>query len=643
MPMSTIEVALLTVLVFCGSLGFGYLLVSATLESLVDDRRLLWVLALPGVVAYSVVLTLVHALSGGELWSRPPVVWALTAAVAVVLATMRYRRRHGGHGIRRSELAIVLAGVLGSAVWALPALNVVPLVVGGDHFHHMAWTNQLLNGEALPTGSLTGTLPNDYPWGFHGLSALLTAFLPTADPYLSLHPLQLLLPFGGVLGFFALGRQAFKDTVAGAASAVLGAASGGFGFLLRLRTGLVVRPRQPGKIDAFFGDYLQRRSYNLSFGNISPPFPRDVTFVLLPVVLWLLLVGIERDRRRNVVAAGVTLGVCGLIGGDVLITGMVVGTCTVLLAPGASPRLRTLAHYIFPALGVWSIWFVPIVIRYATLGGFRDLSSTPVDLSVAAVIGGWGVAFPLALVGLWAGRRSVKKPGVVVAGCLLSVPLMIILFPPALVPNDGFATLLRDHRYWPIVYAGLALFGGLGTSHLLALLKSRALQLATALVLLIIAVSSPVAASIGSLDRARRGAALIQDAMIGDPRALLSLIRGPVGIRRNIAVPRQMEDSAYSYTGYRLVHHFPHRLRFPGVFEHIPTEKQRKEAMRTLMSPLSPEEWLATARRFDLDLIVLPTALAGNPNLPPCEVVRPSSPEGAVVIFTADCSGFGPG
>jgi hypothetical protein len=640
MPNSTTQVALLAGLVFCGSLAFGYLLVSTTLHTLVGDRRLLWALALPGVTAYSVVLTLIHALSGGELFSRPPVVWALTAAVVGLLVTVRVRSRPVGHAFHRSELAVVLGGVLGSAVWALPALMLVPLAIGGDHVHHMAWTNQLLNGEALPTGSLTGNVPNDYPWGFHGLSALLTAFMPTAEAYLSLHPMQLLLPFGGVLGFFALGQQAFKNTVAGVASAVLGGASGGFGFLLRQRTGLVAHPRNSGEIDAFIGDYLQRRSYNLSFGNISPPFPRDLTFVLLPVLLWLLLVGIERGRRRNVVAAGVTLGICGLIGGDVLITGALVGSCAILLIPEASPRVKTLAYFLAPTLVVWGIWLIPMVIRYATLGGFRDLSWTPVNLPFEAVIGGWGLAFPLALAGLWAARASIKKPGVVLAGCLLFIPVIVIILPPALVPNEGFATLVRDHRYWPFVHAGLALFGGLGMSHLLALLTSRAVQIVAALVLLAIAVSSPVAASIGSLDRPPGAAALIHEAMVGDSRAVLSLIRGPVGTQRNMAVPREMEEPAYSYTGYRLVYYFPGRLRFPGIFDYIPTRQQRAEAMRTLMNPPSPQEWVATAEAYDLDLLVLPLSVAGNPNLPQCDVVRPSSPEGVAVIFTARCVGF---
>jgi hypothetical protein len=174
MPNSTTEVPLLAVAVTCGSLAFGYLLASTILESLVDDRWLLWALALPGLIVFSVVLTVVHALSGGELYSRPIAVWILTAATVVVLVIVRHRKRRSRPGPTRADLVAVLTGVVAIAVWSLPALDVIPLVVGrGDHLHHMAWTNQLLNGEPLPTGALTGTLPNDYPWRFHGLTALL--------------------------------------------------------------------------------------------------------------------------------------------------------------------------------------------------------------------------------------------------------------------------------------------------------------------------------------------------------------------------------------------------------------------------------------------------------------------------------------
>jgi hypothetical protein len=639
MPNSTTEVALLAVAVTCGSLAFGYLLASTIVESLVDDRWLLWALAFPGLIVFSVVLTVVHAVSGGELYSRPIAVWILTAATVVVLIIVRHRKRRSRPKPTRADLVAVLTGVVAIAVWALPALGVIPLVVGGDHFHHMAWTNQLLNGEPLPTGALTGTLPNDYPWGFHGLTALLTAFMPTKNPYLTLHPLQLLLPFGGALGFLALGTRAFRDINAGVAAAILGAASGGFGFLLRFRTGIVTHPRNPRQIEAFIGDYLQRRSYNLSFGNISPPFPRDVTYVLLPVFLWLLLSGIE-GRRRALVAAGVTLGVCGLMGGDVYIIGIVVGACAVLLAPGHRARWLSLVSFLVPALAVWALWLVPMAIHYVRLGGFRDLSSPPVNLPVDGVIGGWGLALPLGLVGLWAGRRSVKRPGMVLALCLLVVPLIVIVFPATLVSNKGFATLLRDHRYWPMVHAGLALLGGLGASFLLSALKRRDLQVAAALLLFVIAVSSPIAGSIGSVDHRRRGSELIREAMIGGPRVLFNLIRGPTGTQRNIAVPHEMEEYAYSYTGYRLVHYFPNRLRFPGIYESIPTRRSRKAAWRVLMNPRSPDAWLATAQEFDLDLLVIPTSLVGNPNLPSCEVLRPSSPEGLTVIFTRTCSGL---
>ena len=191
-----------------------------------------------------------------------------------------------------------------------------------------------------------------------------------------------------------------------------------------------------------------------------------------------------------------------------------------------------------------------------------------------------------------------------------------------------------------MVHAGLALLGGLGASFLLSALKRRDLQVAAALLLFVIAVSSPIAASIGSVGHRRRGSELIREAMIGGPRVLFNLIRGPTGTQRNIAVPHEMEEYAYSYTGYRLVHYFPNRLRFPGIYESIPTRRSRKAAWRVLMNPRSPDAWLATAQEFDLDLLVIPTSLVGNPNLPSCEVLRPSSPEGLTVIFTRTCAGL---
>jgi hypothetical protein len=84
----------------------------------------------------------------------------------------------------------------------------------------------------------------------------------------------------------------------------------------------------------------------------------------------------------------------------------------------------------------------------------------------------------------------------------------------------------------------------------------------------------------------------------------------------------------------------PNRLRFPRIYESIPTRRSRKAAMLVLMNPRSPEAWLATAQEFDVDLLVMPASLTGNPNLPSCEVLGPSSPEGLTVIFTGTCAGL---
>lgn len=451
--------------VVVGALLFlvGYLITGlfATRLELSAVTRL--ALAVPALLASVCVLAIAHIATGGEVLSRPVVVRVITGSVLVGGLVLMLRRRNEGGSLWRDGDVRVALGlvVVAVAVWCIPIFTNLPLSFLGDVKRHMAWAAQLSAGHTTPTGLITGEIPNYYPWLFHAFASFTSAFTPGGRVLHTLGPLQVLAVAGSVLAFFAAGRELFGSRIAAGASALFGAVSGGFGFLLTWSPTLVLDPRAQTEIARFQGDFMLRRSYNLSFHNLAPPLPRDYGFLLLVAMLLLLTIGMKRRSTTLFVSAGTTLGLIGLMTGESLIVGALFALIFIAVGPGIG-RVRAVIAIAAPALTLYAIWLLPVAINYTRLGGFAKTSGAPVTLPPLMILFSWGVAVPFVVIGVCAWHWWRSPEARVVLSFVTSSCIAIAAAGQAYRLDEGFTTLGRHHRYWPLVYVGVALVGALG-------------------------------------------------------------------------------------------------------------------------------------------------------------------------------------
>lgn len=230
---------------------------------------------------------------------------------------------------------------------------------------------------------------------------------------------------GSVLTLFALGRQ-MTGVSGGAAAALFGALSGGFGWLKARGAALVFDPRGGGGQAAtqYLGDLLYRRSYNSSFHNLVPVFPRDVAYVLLGGFLLLCFAGLadDRARARLLVGGGLLLGLIGLTGGESFVVGLA-AAIGIGLGQVRGRRLKTLACVVLPALVLSSLWLIPLAFNYVRFGGFVNTASPLVALDPLSVLGAWGIVAPFALLGVASARQAWGNPAVRAATTFLLISL----------------------------------------------------------------------------------------------------------------------------------------------------------------------------------------------------------------------------
>lgn len=614
-PPSTALVAGLEALVVAAALlGLGYLVVDALVGRRGLDEVERVGLSLGGLCLFCLLLMVVHMATSGWLFTQPLVVIGVTAASAAGMLWRRRRMRHG----RDSTHTVIAAGLVLAAlvVWGSPVFRMMPLTATADTQLHNGWIDQLLAGETTPGAALTGDIPNYYPWLFHSLGALTTTITPGQTPYHALAPLQFVQVAGGVLALFALGRALTRKAVTGMGAALLGALSGGFGFVLLSGLDVVVDPRAGEGAAAltYQGDLLYTRSYNVSFHNIAPPFPRDLAFALLATFVLVLALRARHGDRWLELAAGCALGLIGLTGGETFLVG---GLLAVLVVAFDAPkRVPAAARLLLPALAIYSLWFVPVAIGYARLDGFVSITHIiPVALPASAILVSWGLATPFALGWVIRGGRRVRTDRAPRLCFLFVVAAGVLLFVSTFIPmllGDAFDTLGRDHRYWPIFYLAVALLGALGFTSFIewARSRSRALAAASIAVASVIAWASPVVASLALPANVNRYPE-ITAAMTRSSDSLLYRLRaaGPGCV---VAAPQDIARVVFSYTGYRVVlwtgtWFGPNRarIRWAGIYEHITPEAQRiaDNKLLTTGDPSTPG-WTAAAARYGVDLVV---------------------------------------
>jgi hypothetical protein len=618
--MTTIVVQ--AIFVCTGLLALGYLLAG----EFVPRNGALWLrlgLALPALHFFVLMLMVVHILTGGEVFGRPGLVRAVTAATGILLSVRKLRGNPSPRMATSEKMMLLGLVVLAGLVWGSPIARMLPIGHVGDQILHMGWANQLLNGEPTPTAALTGEIPNFYPWLFHAFVAFVACFMPVTRAFDAQGAVLLLQVGGAVLSLYALGRELTEQHVTGIGAALFGAMAGGFGFLTLSGPALVVDPRAEGGSAAlqYMGDLLYRRSYNLAIHNLAPTFPRDVAFALTHSYLLLLVIGIKRRDGRLLAGAGLTLGLIGLTGAETFLIGLI----TAALVCAFSNNVRSgpaLLLIIAPSLMLWGLWAGPLALNFMRLGGFVNTASPLVALPPLGVVGSCGIASLVGLYGCLKRPEGLSSDASGVIWALLAATGTMILVSGFIVElaGPGFATLGRAHRYWPLAYLGLALWAAVGlTSFLNRWSSKRAVALGGSFLVAALALPSPLLASI-ALPHELPPPQLLRISLEGDVSSPLNLLASSTESQCTAAVPRMIARSAFAYTGFRLVW-FPYstndptraRIRWAGIFERITPLQERLRDNRILLgrSP-SSERWRAVAQAYDVDRLLVPLSQASG-------------------------------
>jgi len=613
-PDSAAIAGVYSVVVAGGLLVLGYLLVDTFLHHHADITTRLG-LSLAGICTLSLILMLGHMATRGEVFSNP---WLVRGPVAIAVVGLSIRKI----GRRLSNgswwLWLGIAVVVATVVWGTPIFRMLPLTSTPDTQLHNGWIRQLMNGETTPTGVITGDIPNYYPWLFHAFGALATYLMPGRNPFYALGPLQIAITAGAVLAWFALGRALVQDRIGGSVGSLLGALAGGVGFFALRGLDVVVNPRQDeGRVAlAYAGDLVFTRSYNLAFHNLAPPYPRDLAFALTATYFMVLLVAIRQGGLWRFAVAGGCLGLVGLTGGEMFIASLLV-TVAISFFRWGTGRLRTAAALFLPAFGLWAIWAVPMLVNYVELGGFVTITHiAPVALPAYAVVVAWGVSVPLAIAGIAVAVRSFHSdPGArfaTVVAVMLGVALALAALIPAIL-GEGFDTLGRHHRYWPLAYLGVACLAVMGASRMRSAIRSTSVVALVGVVALAAATTSPVVASAALPSRIASAPVLVEAFERRSDSVLNAIDRDP-GTGCVAAVPQEIAREVFSYTGYRLVLWTGSwfgdnraRIRWADIYERIAPDEQRIRDNRILVNGWGqPQRWRELVETYDVDIVVAP-------------------------------------
>jgi hypothetical protein len=416
--------------------------------------------AVGGFVAFAVVLMVANLVTGGAMFGLGPVVPVVGAGV--LLVGVITRRWPAG---RPSPRALVLVAILGF-------LFVLPVLLGGtgartgDTPWHLGWTQQLLGGQAIPTGPAPVYSRNAYPWGWHAVMATATRLIPGTDPLVAHDALQMMLVYAIPLGAACLARRVRRD--AGWSAAAAAGLVGGFGWLLAEEPDFVTSPSQ-----ARYGADLMVASPNSVYGLLPPALPRELALALLAAAGVLLVGAARRGDSRWSWAAGGALGVTGLVSVPVLVSGLAWTAVVAATAPRGE-RLSFMARVVVGTGALVSLWAGPVIADYVRHDGFVPVTSLGVEWPLVTALGAWGLLLPLALAGLSLGVRA--GDGRALAACAIGT---VLLLGAAKLRSAlgwelaGNATLLHQGRVWPAAHLLGAAFAGVALARAQEVLGSR--------------------------------------------------------------------------------------------------------------------------------------------------------------------------
>jgi hypothetical protein len=434
--------------------------------------------AVGGFALFSIVLTILHIVTGGAVFGNPFVV---PLSGLAVLAHGWYRRLWRVYPSWRT-LAPVLVLLLG--LFIVPMFAAGSTVREGDPPWHMGWTHELLDGQPLPDGPAPEFARNAYPWGWHGILATTTRLVPGSNPLLAHEALHIVLVLAIPLAAASLARRVRLK--AGWPAAGVATLVGGWGWISARGTDFVASPT-----DARHGADMVVASPNSVYEMFPPALPREMGLVLLALAGTLMLLAMRSNQPKRWTVAGVVAGCAALVSLPMLIPALMWAT---VCAYFARQKLRTWIRIVLPMAGLFAVWLVPLTFWYFTEGGFVDIvPRLGVEWSIVTALSSWGLLLPLAIAGAYftSKLRSVRAKAFLGFGA--ASVLMIVLsiarreFGWTLQDNQTF---LHQGRMWPVAHLLGSALAGVAIFRYYKLLRRRDARLAILAVAATFAIGS---------------------------------------------------------------------------------------------------------------------------------------------------------
>lgn len=441
--------------------------------------------AVAGFVAFSVALMMLHVVTGGAVFGVPAVV-PVVVGVLVVAALPRVAPPRGVPWL--AVLAFVLAV---GAVFVLPDLKTGPGARTGDPPWHLGWTEQLLHGEAVPTGPAPEHGRNAYPWGLHSVMATMTRAVPGTNPLVALEALHFLLVLALPLTAACLARRIRRYAGWGAAMAM--SLIGGWGWLSARGAAFITSPT-----DARYGADLVVASPNSVYELLAPSLPRELGLVLLGAFGLFLAHALETHSDRWRVLAGATAGLVGLMSVPMFISALTWMAAAIVIARRGE-HVRTAWMVALVAFGVFGLWLGPVLVDYVSFGGFVDITpQLGKEWALITSLGSWGLLVPFAALGVVVAVRDARSRVILGFGIATALFLCLALARRAFEWElAGNATLFHQGRVWPPAHLVGAALAGVAAAAIFrkAWQRRRTVALAGAAVALAVGAASPVLAS----------------------------------------------------------------------------------------------------------------------------------------------------
>jgi hypothetical protein len=444
--------------------------------------------SLCGFVALSIVLMVGHLISGGAVFGTRFVV---PAAGIVVLAT-GVRRRVWPRRVPWASLVAALL-ILG-AIFVLPVIRGGTSVRTGDTPWHLGWSEQLLDGEPVPTGPAPEYGRNAYPWGFHAVVATMVRLVPGSDPLIAHEALHVLIVLAIPLAAACLARR--LNPRAGWPAAAAAALIGGWGWISAHEPYFVLSPSLANS-----GADLVVASPNSMYELFPPALPRELGLVLLGAAGAALAMAAVGSGRRTWAVVGGLVGLAGLVSVPMFVVGLIWIVCGAIMLE-RKKRLRAFATMLATAGGLFALWLGPVVANYVRFGGFVNV--TPrlgVEWPLGTALWSWGLLLPASAFGVVFALRRRTPPRALLVTLFVGT---LVLLGVAIARGEfswdmaGNETLLHQGRMWPVVHLLAAAFAGVALIYLFELIMTRSRLLACAAAACFIAVgaASPAVASV---------------------------------------------------------------------------------------------------------------------------------------------------